>query len=71
MKNVIMFSATPREIKENYRQKTIVLTFLPGDEPMWRWSFTVTHTSRFKGEAKTKHHALQAAKRRIDQMEDR
>ncbi len=65
--NLVMFSATPRQIKHSYRQTSIVLSFIP-ETTEWEWSITFTTTSNFTGKAKTQHHALKKAKEKVDML---
>ena len=65
--NVVMFQAPPRVHTQSYRKTNIKLTYLPQDD-RWEWSFDYVTTSHFSGDAKTQHHALAAAKKRIDTL---
>lgn len=61
----------PKTERVNYRQQTIILTFIPAEE---KWSYRVEYQVRqrlvFEGKGKRRQDALRLARREIDKMTD-
>jgi hypothetical protein len=63
--NVHTLNIPPKTHTEQYKRKTITVTFLPA-EKLWRWSFGITIQREINGTATTIPRALAEARKRID-----
>lgn len=69
MNNVHKLEIKPKTERHQYRQHTIVITFVPR-ERMWKWKFAHQPRLSFSGQARTLQRALREAKKEVDTIVD-